>query len=156
MDIVLRAAVIFVVLWIVIRVSGKREIAQLSAFDLIVLVTLGDLVSQNVMQEDYSLTGGLLAVSTVVVMAMALSWLAFRFPRTRPLLEGRPRVVVRDGEVDLAVLHGERMAVPDLFEAAREQGVRSLRDVELCVLETDGGFSFFARSRGGRGSDDRT
>ena len=156
MDIVLRAAVIFVVLWIVIRVSGKREIAQLSAFDLIVLVTLGDLVSQNVMQEDYSLTGGLLAVSTVVVMAMALSWLAFRFPRTRPLLEGRPRVVVRDGEVDLAVLHGERMAVPDLFEAAREQGVRSLRDVELCVLETDGGFSFFERSRGGRGSDDRS
>lgn len=143
MDIAIRALVVFVVLWLVIRVGGKREVAQLSAFDMILLVTLGDLVSQGIMQEDYSLTGTGIAVATFALAGITLSWVSFRWPRTRTALNGMPRVVVRDGEPLLDVLAGERMTFEDLCEAARTQGVRRLADVEVCVLETDGTFSFF-------------
>ncbi|HEX2896002.1 MAG TPA: YetF domain-containing protein [Marmoricola sp.] len=143
MDIVIRSVVVFLVLWLVIRVSGKREVGQLSAFDLILLVTVGDLVSQGVVQEDYSLTAAVLAVSTFALAGVALARLGYRVPATRPVLAGVPRIVVRDGEPVLDVLEGERMTMDDVFEACRKQGIRSLREVELCVLETDGTFSFF-------------
>lgn len=148
MDIVIRALVVFAFLWLAIRVSGKRELAQLSAFDLILLVTLGDLVSQGIVQEDYSLTASLLAVATFSVAGFVLAWIAFRFPSSRPTLEGVPRIVVRDGEPRLEVLESERMTIDELHSAARERGIRSLRDIELCVLETDGKFSFFTSSAG--------
>lgn len=147
MDIVVRAAVVFLVLWLAIRVSGKREVAQLSAFDMIMVVTLGDLVAQGVVQEDYSLSAATLAVSTFCLLSLLLAWMHYRFPRTRPLLSGRARVVVRDGEPVLEVLSSERVTIEDVHEAAREKGIRSLRDIELCVLEVDGGFSFFTVER---------
>ena len=143
MDVVLRSVVIFLLLWLVIRVSGKREVAQLSAFDLILLVTVGDLVSQGVVQEDYSLTAAVLAVATFALAGVTLARLGFWLPRARPVLAGVPRVVVRDGEPVMDVLASERFTMDDLFEACRNKGIRSLRDVELCVLETDGTFSFF-------------
>ncbi|WP_404386014.1 DUF421 domain-containing protein [Knoellia locipacati] len=143
MDIVLRAALIFVLLWLVIRVTGKREVAQLSAFDMILVVTLGDLVAQGVVQEDYSLSAAALAVATFSILSLLLAWAGYRFPLTRPLLSGRARVVIRDGEPVLDVLSSEHLTIEDVREAAREKGIRRLRDIELCVLEVDGGFSFF-------------
>lgn len=147
MDVVIRAAVIFVVLWFIIRITGKRELSQLSAFDLILLVTLGDLISQNVMQEDFSLTAGILAVSTFALLSLLLARISFRFRSARPVLEGRARIVVRQGVPDLDVLSSERIPLDDLFEAARQDGIRDLRDVELCVLEANGSFSFFSEGR---------
>ena len=143
MDIVIRSLVIFIFLWLVIRISGKREVAQLSAFDMILLVTVGDLVSQGVVQEDYSLSAAALAVATFSLAGLALGWSGFRFPPIRPAITGRPRIVVRNGEPILDVLDSERLTVQDIAEAARENGIRRLSDIELCVLETDGGFSFF-------------
>jgi len=143
MDVVIRSLVIFAVLWLAIRVSGKREVAQLSAFDMILLVTVGDLVSQGVTQEDYSLTTAIVAVATFSVAGFALALVGYRFPATRTVLAGTPRIVVRDGEPLLDVLSSELLSISDLHEAAREKGIRSLREIELCVMETDGKFSFF-------------
>ena len=143
MDIVIRSLVIFLLLWMVIRVSGKREVAQLSAFDLILLVTVGDLVAQGVVQEDYSLTAAVIAVATFALAGVALARLGLWQPAVRPVLTGLPRIVVRDGEPVMDVLKGEGITMDDIFEECRKQGIRSLRDVELCVLEVDGTFSFF-------------
>ncbi len=143
MDIVIRAAVIFLFLWVTIRITGKREISQMSAFDLILLVTLGDLISQNIMQEDFSLTAGILAVSTFALLSLILARISFQFRATRPLLEGTPRVIVRQGVPDMEILSSERVTLDDLFEAARQHGIRDLREVDLCVLEANGSFSFF-------------
>ncbi|QIK74214.1 DUF421 domain-containing protein [Nocardioides piscis] len=155
MDILIRSLVIFLFLWLVVRVGGKREVAQLTAFDMILLITVGDLVSQGIVQEDYSLTTAVIAVATFAVAGLALGSLAQRFPGFRPWLAGRARIVVRDGEPLLDVLRGERMTIQDVHEAARRQGIRRLSDIELCVLETDGSFSFFtdeAHDEGGRGA----
>lgn len=92
MDIVIRAAIVFVVLGVVIRITGKRQIAQLSAFDLILIVTMGDLIGQTVLQEDYSLTAGLLAVLTFAALSMLFGMVMFWLPRTRSTLRGQPTI----------------------------------------------------------------
>ncbi|MET0740069.1 MAG: YetF domain-containing protein [Candidatus Nanopelagicales bacterium] len=145
MDIVLRAAVVFALLWLALRASGKREVTQLSTFELVVLVTLGDLVGQTVVQEDFSLTTGALAVSTFVLLSTLLSYVSWRFPQTRGVLEGRPTVILRDGVPDLDAMATERLPLDDLEKAARERGIRDLASVDLAVLESDGKFSFFVR-----------
>lgn len=149
MDILIRSLVIFLFLWLVVRIGGKREVAQLSAFDMILLITVGDLVSQGIVQEDYSVTAAVIAVATFTLAGIALNAFTFRYPRFRPWLAGRARVVVRDGEPLLDTLAGERMTIQDVHEAARGQGIRRLRDIELCVLENDGSFSFFTRDDDG-------
>lgn len=145
MDILIRSLVVFAFLWLVVRVGGKREVAQLSAFDMILLITVGDLVSQGIVQEDYSVTAALIAVATFALAGMALNSIGLHVPSFRPWLAGRPRIVVRDGEPLLETLRGERMTIDDIHEAARQRGIRRLSDIELCVLETDGAFSFFTR-----------
>ena len=154
MDTVIRAALVFIFLGLVIRITGKREIAQLSAFDLILLVTMGDLIGQTVLQEDYSLTAGALAISTFGVLSLIVAWTMYHLPRTRPVIAGTAKVIIRDGKVDEDVARDELIDVLDLHEAAREKGIRSLDDVELAVLETDGSFSFFKRDETGDGAAD--
>ena len=145
MDVLIRSLVIFAFLWFVVRVGGKREVAQLSAFDMILLITVGDLVSQGIVQEDYSITAAIIAVATFTLAGILLNAFTFRFPRFRPWLAGRARIVVRDGQPLLETLAGERMSIQDVHEAARQNGIRRLSEIELCVLETDGSFSFFTR-----------
>ncbi|MGH3372946.1 MAG: DUF421 domain-containing protein [Nocardioidaceae bacterium] len=145
MDIVIRAALVFVVLGLVIRITGKRQIAQLSAFDLILIVTMGDLIGQTVLQEDYSLTAGLLAVLTFGVLSMVVGAAMYWLPRSRPVLRGQPTVFLRDGKPDQEVMRYELIHRDDLDEAAREAGIRDLADIDLAIMETDGTFSFFKR-----------
>lgn len=154
MDIVIRSTIVFVVIAVVIRVSGKRQIAQLTAFDLILLVTMGDLIGQTILQEDYSLTAGVLAVVTFAVLSILVGWVAFFVPRTRKVLEGQPTVVIRDGVVDKDVARHEMLPHAELLEAAREAGIRDLGDVELAIMEVDGSFSFFTRDNGSDEKED--
>jgi uncharacterized membrane protein YcaP (DUF421 family) len=146
MDILIRSLVIFLFLWLAVRLGGKRDVAQLSAFDMILLITAGDLVSQGVVQEDYSLTAAIIAVATFTLAGITLNAVSFRYPRFRPWVAGKPRIVVRDGEPVLDTLASELLTIQDVHEAARERGIRRLSDIELCVLETDGAFSFFTRN----------
>lgn len=149
MEIVLRATAIFVVLWLITRVVGKRQLGQMNAFEFLLLVTMGDLVQQGVTQEDYSVTGAVLAVGTFAILSVIMSWVSWRFPSSRGVIEGSPAVVVRDGEINEDILRYERLPVAELLEAAREQGIRDIADVDLAVLEPDGSYSFFTRDRGG-------
>src|SRR5436305_3834929 len=99
MDLVLRAIAIFVFVLVLMRVIGKRELSSLQPFDLVLLIILGDALQQGLTQDDYSLTGAILVVGTIGILQVFVSWVSFRFPRSRPILEGEPIVVVHDGEV---------------------------------------------------------
>ena len=147
MDIVWRAVTIYFFLLLFTRALGKRELAEMSAFELLVLVTIGDLVQQGVTQEDYSMTGAMLAVSTFGFLALLGSYIGFRFPRTAPVLEGRPVVVLYNGEFLDEVLKVERLKRDEVLEAARNQGITDVAQVELAVLEPDGRFSFLSGER---------
>ena len=145
MEVVVRAAVIWCVLFLLTRAMGKRELSEMTPFELLVLVTMGDLVQQGVTQEDFSVTGATLAVTTFGLLGVGTSYAAFRWRRLRPVLEGRPSVVVRDGELLTEVLRIERFTLDELHEAARGQGIADLADIRLGVLEPDGRFSFIKR-----------
>ncbi|MEZ5179406.1 MAG: DUF421 domain-containing protein [Acidimicrobiales bacterium] len=150
MEIVIRAAVVYVLLWGLLRAMGKRELAEVTAFELVLLVVLGDIVQQGVTQEDMSVTGALLAAGTMALLAVGSSLLAQRIPRSRSLLEGRPSVVVRDGAVIDATVRALRMTDDEIHEAARKRGYASLGDLAWVIVESDGKFSFI---EAGRASD---
>jgi uncharacterized membrane protein YcaP (DUF421 family) len=146
MDIVVRAFVVFVLLYTLMRVIGRRELSSLEPFDLILLVVLGDLVQQGVTQDDYSVTGVLLAIGTIALLQLGVSFVNFKFPRLRPLLDGEPIVVVQNGEPIDKNLRRERVTLEDLAAAARQQNIASIAEVQWAVLETNGTLSFIKKS----------
>jgi uncharacterized membrane protein YcaP (DUF421 family) len=146
MDLVVRAAVAFVLVLLLTRIVGRRELSSLQPFDVILLVVIGDLVQQGVTQNDFSVTGMILVASTIGVLTIATSFLGFRFPRLRPLLEGEPVVVVDDGKVIERNLRRERITLDELAAAARVQRIASLDDVRWAVAETSGQISFIKKS----------
>jgi len=146
MDIVLRGIVVFIFLFLLVRVMGRRELSSLEPFDLILLIILGDAVQQGLTQDDYSLTGSLLAVGTIAILQVGTSFLNFHVPRLRPLLDGEPIVVVQDGKEIERNMRRERLTSEDLAEAARKQGIAKLDDVAWAVMETSGEISFIKKS----------
>jgi len=149
MEIVFRAAFIFFFLWVVTRAVGRSSLGELSTFQLLLYVTMGDLVQQAITQQDYSATAAVLGVSTFALLTVLFSWISWRFRKVRPLIAGVPVVIVRDGEPITAALAHERMSLDDVYAQARQQGITKLGDIELAVLETDGKVSFFTRDGNG-------
>jgi uncharacterized membrane protein YcaP (DUF421 family) len=148
MDIVIRAAVIFFFVYLLTRLLGRRELNSLEPFDLILLVVVGDLVQQAVTQNDESITGALLAISTIGLLTLALSYVNYRFRRLRPLLTGEPIVLVEDGEVIQPNLRRQRLTREEIGAEARLEGIASIEDLRWAILETDGRISFVAKKSG--------
>src|SRR4051812_23647527 len=145
MDIVIRAAVTFLFLFLLTRIVGRRELSSLEPFDVILLVVIGDLVQQGITQSDYSVTGVWLAAGTLALMTVAVSYLSFRFSKLREVLEGDPIVLVEDGKVLEKNLKRERLTVEELAAEARLQQIGSLDEVSWAVLETSGSISFLQK-----------
>jgi uncharacterized membrane protein YcaP (DUF421 family) len=146
MDIVIRALMLFVFVWFVTRAVGRRELSTLEPFDLILLIVLGDLIQQGVTQNDFSVTGAMLAGGTFAAMTVLFSWLAFRFPRIQPILEGDPVVLVEHGKTIDRNLQANRITLEELASQARLQQIAHIEDVEWGVLETSGQISFIPKS----------
>jgi uncharacterized membrane protein YcaP (DUF421 family) len=146
MDIVVRAAVAFTFIFFLTRVLGRRELNTLEPFDLILLVMIGDLVQQGVTQNDFSVTGLILAAGTVAMLTVLVSFASFRFRRLRPLLDGEPIILLEDGKPIPRNLRRERLTVEEVAAEARKQSIASLEDVQWAVLETSGAISFIKKS----------
>ena len=114
-------------------------------FDVILLVVLGDLVQQGVTQSDFSLTGLVLAIGTMGLMTVLVSYVSFRIRPLRPVLEGEPVILLQDGKPLDANLRRERITHGELAAAARQEGIGSLDDVKWAVLETSGQISFIPK-----------
>ena len=145
MDIVLRALVAFLFLLLLTRLIGRRELASLEPFDLILLIVVGDLIQQGVTQSDYSLTGSVLAVGTFTILTVLVSYLVFRVRRLRPVFEAEPLVLVEDGKPVGANLRRERMTLEEVAAEARMQQIPTIEQVRWAVLESNGKISFIPR-----------
>jgi uncharacterized membrane protein YcaP (DUF421 family) len=142
MDLVFRTTFVFVLIFVVTRAVGRRELSSMEPFDMILLVVIGDLVQQGVTQSDYSLTGATTVISTIALLTVVTAWLSFRVKRLRPVLEGEPVVLISDGRILERNLHRERMTIEEVEAEARQQQIGSLDDVRFAVLETNGKISF--------------
>jgi uncharacterized membrane protein YcaP (DUF421 family) len=144
-DIVFRAIFVFFLIFALTRAIGRRELASLESFDLILLIVLGDAVQQGLTQDDYSLTGAVLAVGTIGLLQVAVSYSNWRFPRLRQFIDGEPRVVIQDGKPLEKTMKRERLTIDDLREAVRKEQLASIDDVAWGVIETSGEISIIPK-----------
>ncbi len=142
MEIVVRASIIFFFLLVLTRGLKRRTLADMAPFEMLLLVTLGDIVQQGITQEDFSLTGAILAVSTFSFWITVLSFVTWRWRRVGQIVDGVPVILVQDGVPIDKVLAAERMPIDEVYEAARQQGIDDLAAVRMAVLEPSGRISF--------------
>lgn len=146
MDIVVRATIAFALIYAVTRLIGRRELSTMGPFDLILLVVIGDIAQQGITQSDHSFTGLVLVVGTFAVLTVFVSYLVFRFRALRPMLEGRPLILVQDGEFIDANLRRERISREEVVSEARLVAqADSIERVRWAVLESNGRISFILR-----------
>jgi uncharacterized membrane protein YcaP (DUF421 family) len=146
MDIIGRALIIYVVVFVFTRAIGRRELSTLQPFDLILLVVIGDLIQSGVTQSDMSLTGVIGVLTTIGLLQVVVSYVAFRFRRIRPILQGEPIVLIDNGTVIERNMRRERLDISDVAEKARLDGISALEEIKWAVLETNGDISFIKQS----------
>jgi uncharacterized membrane protein YcaP (DUF421 family) len=145
MDIALRGIVLYAFIVLVMRVIGRRELSSMTPFDLVLVIILGDAVQQGLTQDDYSVTGAIIAVSTIASLQVLTSYLSFRSKRVRKVLEGLPIVLVDHGKIVERNLNRERMTEDEVAEEMRQQQIASLDDVQWAILESNGSISFIEK-----------
>jgi len=136
----LRPVVVYIFLVAVLRIFGKRELAQLNPFDLVVLLSLSNTVQNAIIGNDNSLTGGLVGAFTLLGVNYMVVRFLFRHRRLDQLFEGKPSVLITDGKIVKHSLAKELLTRGDLLTVLHRQGFSSIGDVDRCVLEPGGGF----------------
>lgn len=146
MEVILRASAMFAVIYLLVRLLGKRELGQMTPFEFIVMVVIGDLIQQGVTQNDFSLTGATLAITTFAFWGLVLSWLSYLSPRAARVLEGEPRVIIRHGELLAHATKRDRLTRGEIESEMRLAGIASMNEVAWAVLEPNGKMSFIKRA----------
>jgi uncharacterized membrane protein YcaP (DUF421 family) len=144
-EVALRTAVVYTFLVIALRVGGKREIGQLSILDLIVLLVIADAVQNAMVGENTTLWGGLVAAGTLLLLDKGLKLLAQRSRGVKRVLEGEPRLLIRNGKLLERAMREEGIDREELETAVRSHGLADIGDVDFAVLERDGTISVVAK-----------
>ncbi|MGO1718582.1 MAG: DUF421 domain-containing protein [Luteimonas sp.] len=144
-EMVLRAASVYVVVLLMVRISGKRTVGQFTPFDLILVVLLGESVGNSMVGEDYSLVGGLILAATLLGLNGLVGFISARSPRFDRTIEGRPILIARDGELFRDVLRQQSLSEKEFNMAMRSAGCVELSQVELAMLETSGGITVITK-----------
>ena len=147
-EIIVRVVLVYAGLLFMVRLSGKRQLGQLAPMDLLTLLLVSETVSPALTGEDSSVTGGMLAAGTLFVLTFIIALLAFRFRGFEAISEGTPRVLISDGRLDESLMASERITVQELGTALRMNGVSSMDQVMLAMVEPSGVISFIKRGSG--------
>lgn len=142
---VLRSVVVYAFLIAALRLAGRRELAQMTSFDLVLLLVIANAVQNSINAGDNSLTGGLVSAVTLVVLNWLVGWAVYRWPRLERLVQGRPIRIVTDGRVHVPAMRRELLTLSELRSALRKQGIMRIGDCEQVVLEPDGTLSAVRR-----------
>lgn len=138
LELVTRAASIYLVLFLLFKVWGKKHLGEMAAFDFVILLIMSEAVQNSLVDDDKSIPGGLIVVATFMILTSIMNIISFKFRKAERFLEGTPKVIVRNGKIMDEVLKKERISLPELLESIREQGVLHLHDVGLAILEANG------------------
>jgi len=146
MDIALRAIALYVFVVFVMRMIGRRELSTLTPFDLVLLIVLGDAIQQGLTQDDYSVTGAVVAVSTLAVMQVTTSYISYRVKPFRKVLKGEPIILIENGKLLNQNLRRERITADDVAEEMRTQQIAAFDQVQWAILESNGTISFIQKA----------
>jgi uncharacterized membrane protein YcaP (DUF421 family) len=142
----------YVLLIAVLRLSGKRTLAKMNAFDLVVTVALGSSLATILLSQDVSFAEGAVALILLVGLQYVATWLSVRWAPLQGLIKSTPTLLLRDGELVLDAMRRQRVAANEVYQAVRSQGIGDLAQVAAVVLETDGSFSVISRQQVGAGT----
>lgn len=146
MDGVLRGAAIYLILFVLFRVFGKRTLAQVTPFDFVVLLVVGEATQQALLGDNFSVTQAAVVIATLLLLERTWDLLAWRFPRFRRVMESRPLVLMMDGELDRRAMRRVQVTEDDILQAARAgPGVESMDQIKHVILESTGGLSIIPR-----------
>jgi uncharacterized membrane protein YcaP (DUF421 family) len=146
MDIAVRAVALYVFVVFVMRMIGRRELSTLTPFDLVLLIVLGDAIQQGLTQDDYSVTGAVVAVSTLAVMQVTTSYISYRVKPFRKVLKGEPIILIENGKLLNQNLRRERITADDVAEEMRTQQIGAFDQVQWAILESNGTISFIQKA----------
>lgn len=144
-EVVLRVAIVYLFLVVVLRISGKREVGQMSILELIVVLLISDAVQNSMVGDNTTVWAGPVAVLTLLGLDYALAWLSRRSKKLRAAIEGEPRLLIRDGRLLRKALREEKLDVDQVETAVRAHGLARIDDVQEAVLETDGSISIIPK-----------
>ena len=145
---VIRAVVVYVFLLLALRLFGRRELGQFTAFDLVVLLTLSNILQNAMIGNDSSLLGGLIGASVLLTANLALAYAVFRSRTFQRFVTGQPRILIRDGVVQEDALAVQRLTEQDLLAAVHNQGLEDFDLVHLAISEPNGTISVIPRQKG--------
>ena len=142
MDAVVRGVIIYVFLMLLFRIAGKRSVAQITTFDFVLLLIIGEATQQALLSDDFSMTNALVLIATLIGFDILVSLLTDRFPRFGRIVNGSPLVILEDGKPLRERMHKARVDESDILTAAREaHGLERLDQIKYAVLERSGGVS---------------
>lgn len=147
-EVVLRTAIVYLFVVTALRLSGKREVGQMSVLELVVILVISDAVQNSMVGDNVSVWGGLVAVATLLALDFGLKALTRRSRRLREAVEGEPRLLARDGRLLERAIREEGLEVEEVRAAIRSHGLARIEDVRIAVLETDGSISVVPRDDG--------
>lgn len=148
MDSVLRAAAVYFAVLVLFRLSGRRTLAQMTAFDFVLLLIISEATQNAMIGDDYSVTNGLLVIATLILLNIGLSLLKDRSRVIEELVDGVPTVLVADGKLLEREMRKSRVGVEDILHAAREkQGLERLDQIKYAVLEVSGGINVIPKEQ---------
>jgi uncharacterized membrane protein YcaP (DUF421 family) len=149
MDSVLRAAVMYAALMILFKIAGRRSLAELTTFDFVLLMIIGEATQQALLGDDFSLTNAIVVIITLIAIDVGLSLLKQRSTAVSKLIDGGPTIIVEDGKILYERLRHARLVEADLMEAARSsQGIETVDEIKFAILERNGKISVIPRDGG--------
>ena len=142
---IVRGVLVYVFLFVLLRLVGKKHVGELAPFDLLVLLILSETVQNSLVGDDTSLIGGLISAATLVILAYGISILTFSSKRLERAIEGTPKILIRHGHRRAAELQRQRITKAELLEALRNHGCANITDVRVAILENDGKITVIKR-----------
>ncbi|KMN45349.1 DUF421 domain-containing protein [Bacillus cereus] len=149
-----RTMLLYIIILIIFRLMGKREIGELSVLDLVVFIMLGEMAVVAIENTDKSLWHQLVPMTFLMCIQIILSVISLKFQRFRHLIEGEPAILVNAGKIDEKKMRKQRYSIDDLMMQLREQGVGDVRDVEYAILEPTGKLSVFQKQKSKKSKND--
>lgn len=146
LEIVVRSIIIYLFIIIAIRISGKKEIAQLSVIDLVFILLISNSVQNAMVGTDSSLLGGIIAAGSLFIVNIILKTITFKFKKAKGIIEGNPVMLIHNGKIIIENMNKEKIPLEELEAAVREHGVEKIEEVNLAVLENDGNISIISNN----------
>lgn len=140
-ELIIRATTVFLVLFLLFKIWGKKHIGEMAPFDFVILLIMSEALQNSLISNESSITGGLIVVTTLMLLATFMGLLSYHFRSAEKFLEGTPKVLIRNGKLMEDILQKEKISIAELLESIRENGVLNLQDIALAMLEANGKIS---------------